>query len=258
MKVFEKFGGNYQSTAESPLITDDKIILTPCGYQTAMVALDRLTGKTLWRSETLRDSNYFGSPVIIKGKSKNYIYQSSKLYDFIVDPADGKIVWRDSRVSEAMVPQVINDKIYLPGEGKKGGTLFRWDEDLKKRNVIWTDTVKALIISGSAVINDKLFVSTLPRGIACIDMKTGQQISRYNRIRTCNFLAADNMLYCYEDGTARLYMFKVTPNGFELVSSFKTASGTGPAIAHLALANGVLYVRHGTSLMAYDLREPKG
>ncbi len=154
-----------------------------------------------------------------------------------------------------MIPQVINNKVYLPGEGAKGGTLFNWDEGLTKRNIIWSDTTRALIISGSAVIGDKLFVSTLPRGMACIDIKSGKELSRYNRIRSCNFLVADNMLYCYEDGTGRLYLFNITPTGFELVSSCKTASGTGPAIAHLAIANGILYVRRGTYLMAYDLKQ---
>jgi outer membrane protein assembly factor BamB len=254
IKAFEKFGGDFQSTAESPLVIDDKVLLTPCGYETAMVALDRLTGKTIWRSETLKDSNYFGTPLLIRAKGRNYIFQSSKQFDFIVDPNTGKIVWKDNRISGSMVPQVINNQIYFPGDDKKGGSLCSWNEELKNRSVLWTDTIKSLIISGSAVINDKIVVSGLPRGIACIDMTTGKSIARFNRLRTCNFLVAGNQLYCYEDGTARVYLFNITDKGFDLVSSFKTASGTGPSISHMSISNGLLFIRRGTALMAYSLK----
>jgi hypothetical protein len=255
MKTFEKFGGNYQSTAESPLVMDDKVILTPCGYQTTMVALDWQTGKTLWKSETLNDSNYFATPLLIRGKNRNFIFQASRQYNFIVDPNTGKIIWKDKRIGESMVPQLINNQIYFPGDGNKGGSLCSWDEELNNRTVLWSDTIRALVISGSAVINDKIVVSGLPRGIACVDLKTGKSIARYNRLRTCNFLVAGNQLYCYEDGTARVYLFNVTDKGFELVSSFKTASGTGPSIAHMAISNGLLFIRHGTALMAYNLKQ---
>ncbi len=81
MKAFERFGGNYQSTAESPLVIDDKVIITPCGYRTTMVALDRLTGKAIWRTEALQDSNYFGSPVLLKEKVKTI---SSSLQSYMI------------------------------------------------------------------------------------------------------------------------------------------------------------------------------
>lgn len=254
MKAFDKFGGTWQTTAESPLVTDDKVFLTPCGYQTTMVALDYMTGNTIWRTEALNDSCGFSSPVLIKGNNRNYLLQSSQQYDFIVDPNTGKIIWKEKRVGENMVSQVVNDQVYFPGGGFKGGSLCKWNEELNKRTVLWSDTIKALVISGAAFVNDKIVVSGLPRGIACIDMKTGELISRYNRMRTCNFLVAGNQLYCYEDGTARVYLFNVTEKGFELVSSFKTAFGTGPSIAHMSISNGLLIIRHGTYLMAYNVR----
>lgn len=252
-KAFEKFGGDFGYNAESPLVIEDKVIITPGGYQTTMVALDRLTGRTIWRSETLKDSNYFATPLPIKRKNKDYIFQQSKMYDYIVDPVTGKIVWKDERAGGSFVPQLVNDKIYFPGS-ERGGSLCSWDEELKKRTIVWSDTVKALVISGSAVIGDKVVVSCLPRGICTIDMKTGKPIARYTRLRTCNFLVAGNQLYCYEDGTARVYLFNITDKGINLVSSFKTASGSGPSIAHMSVANGLLFLRHGNVLMAYNVK----
>jgi hypothetical protein len=39
------------------------------------------------------------------------------------------------------------------------------------------------------------------------------------------------------------------------VSSFKITEGKGPRLAHLAIANGVLFVRRGEVLMAYDIKQ---
>jgi outer membrane protein assembly factor BamB len=46
--AFEKFQGEFWQweIAESPLIVDDKVIYTPGGNQTSMVALNKSTGKT--------------------------------------------------------------------------------------------------------------------------------------------------------------------------------------------------------------------
>lgn len=46
------FGGTLpmRSFRESPLVDGDKVICTPGGDNTALVALDKLTGKTIWKT----------------------------------------------------------------------------------------------------------------------------------------------------------------------------------------------------------------
>ena len=63
----------------------------------------------------------------------------------------------------------------------------------------------------------------------------------------------DGMLYMYTtDGMLRLV--KATPTGYDGVSECKMTLGTGSHWSHPALANGVLYIRHGDVLMAYGVR----
>jgi len=49
----DDFGGRIPnwSYRESPLIDDDKVICTPGGQDAMLVALDKLTGKTIWKSK---------------------------------------------------------------------------------------------------------------------------------------------------------------------------------------------------------------
>ena len=67
---------------------------------------------------------------------------------------------------------------------------------------------------------------------------------------------ADRMLYCYgEDGTMGL--IRPDSGKLTLVSSFKIVDGSREHFAHPAIGDGVLYVRHGNALMAYDIRKKK-
>jgi outer membrane protein assembly factor BamB len=64
---------------------------------------------------------------------------------------------------------------------------------------------------------------------------------------------ADGMLYCYsEDGNVGL--MKASPEKCELVSSFAVTQGDGPHWAHLVVADGRLYLRHGNALTCYNLK----
>jgi hypothetical protein len=255
--AFEEFGGkgfDSPGIAESPLVIDDKLIITPCGDNTTMVALDRLTGKTIWKSESIHDSTGFTSPVLFPRNNKKTIFTSTQKNDLIVDYNTGKIIWKDKTISGS-VPVVNNNQIYYTGAYKQGGTLCMWNDGLNKRSVVWHDTVSANMIGGAVLYKDRIFVSGNNRGIACIDFKTGKVLSYYDRISYCTLMIADDMLYCYEDKSGKVFLFRINGNKIELVSSFKVSSGNGPRIAHMAISDGMLFVRHGNVLMAYDLRQ---
>ena len=262
MPAFEKFWGKgydslVQGIAESPLVIDDKLIITPCGKRTTMVAMNRLTGKTIWESESINDTVAFTSPVLLSVKNKQVIFTSTKKNDLIVDCSNGKIIWKEKNASglNPFVPLVYNNKVYFPGPYKKGGAFCSWDDQLSKKSVIWQDTVSANPLGGAVLMNNKIIVSGNNRGLVCLDMNSGKLLSHYDRISYSNLLVADNMLYCYEDRTGKVFLFRINGINFELVSSFKINAGTGPRIAHMSIANGLLFIRHGKVLMAYDLKQ---
>jgi outer membrane protein assembly factor BamB len=259
MTAYEKFDGKGYNLeaggiAESPLVVDDKLIITPCGHTTTMVALNRLTGNTIWKSESVHDTTAFTSPVLFPVKNKKTIFTSTKKNDLIVDYNTGKIIWKDKNIS-GFIPVVNNNQIYFTGAYKKGGTLCSWNDQLSKRAVVWQDTVSANQIGGAVLLNGKIVVSGNSRGLVCLDLKTGKILSHYDRISYCNLIVADNMIYCYEDQHGRVCLFKLEGNNLELVSSFKIIAGSGPRVAHMAIANGLLFIRHGKVLMAYNLRQ---
>ncbi|MCX6236207.1 MAG: PQQ-binding-like beta-propeller repeat protein [Bacteroidia bacterium] len=259
MPAFEKFEGKGYNLpqggiAESPLVIDDKLIFTPCGNTTTMVALNRLTGETIWKSESIQDTTNYTSPVLISVNNKKTIFTSTKKYDLLVDCKTGQIIWKDRTIS-GMIPLVNKNEIYYTGAYKKGGTLCSWNDEWSKRSVLWEDTVSANSIGGAVLFKDKIVVSGNSKGLFCIDLKTGKALSQYEKINYCNLIVADNLLYCYEDKMGRVSLFKMNGNDLELVSSFKITLGTGPRVSHLAISDGILFVRRGKVLMAYNIKQ---
>lgn len=259
MAAHEKFEGKgyvNSGIAESPLLVDEKLIITPCGSKTTMVALNRLTGKTLWASESINDSTAFTSPVLLSVNNKKAIFVSTKKHGLFIDSNTGKIIWDETLFTgDPLVPLVKDNQIYFPGPYKKGGKLCSWNNELNKKSVVWQDTISANIIGGAVLMDNKIIVSGNSRGLFCLDAYTGKILSHYDKISNSNLLVADNMLYTYEDRTGKVSLFRLDGNNFQLVSSFKINAGKGPRIAHMSLANGLLFIRHGKVLMAYDLKQ---
>ena len=68
-------------------------------------------------------------------------------------------------------------------------------------------------------------------------------------------ISADGMLYCLEEKNGNMGLVKPDPQKFTVVSSFKVTLGKGPYWAHPSINNGILYIRHGDVLMAYEIRK---
>ena len=64
--------GNW-GTAECPLVFDNKVIYSPGGSQTTVVALDKETGKEIWKSNSLNDARNYVQPTLITYKGKKQI-----------------------------------------------------------------------------------------------------------------------------------------------------------------------------------------
>ena len=147
-----------------------------------------------------------------------------------------------------MVPQVIDNKIYLTGGYHHYGKMLQWNDINEKPEIIWTDSIKANELGGSILYKDMLIVSGNSKGVFCLDSKTGKTLSSVNNMNSCNFMVADEMLYCYESKGNRVRLLKANDNVLESVGSFRTSAGKGPTIAHLSIADGLLLVRRGNCI----------
>lgn len=92
------------------------------------------------------------------------------------------------------------------------------------------------------------------RGYVCLELKTDNVMWNAPEVGKGAVVCADGMLYIYgEDGTMRLA--KPSLEAFKPVSQFTVSEGTNQHWAHPTIVNGRLYIRHGDTLMAYDIKD---
>ena len=80
--------------AESLIIDGDKLYFTPGGPETMTIALNKNTGKLIWKTESLNDRPGYVSPILINYSGKRLLINVSANYIFAVDPFAGKIAWK--------------------------------------------------------------------------------------------------------------------------------------------------------------------
>ncbi len=269
---FGKFDGQCTmwGVSESPLIVDNKVIYIPGGMRTTMVALNKETGKTIWESESLGDSTAYVSPLLFEHNGNKIIASITANYFYGIDPNKGKLLWKYKYYNlkwnqEHYYTPIINCNTPLYYEGRifitKGydhlAAMFALNNKGNKIDLLWTSKVFDVHHGGMVLLDGYLYGSNWLNNSTgnwcCIDWETGdvQYETKWNG--KGSIITADGMLYCYDEKRGELALVEPTPEEFKIISSFRINKGTGAHWSHPLINNGILYVRHGDFLMAYDI-----
>lgn len=253
--------------SESPLVDGDKVVCTPGGTKTTMVAFDKKTGKEIWKTVREGDIGAGHASIVISnvGGTKVYV-QTTGSGAVGVRAEDGKVLWSQGiEKTTAVIPTpIIRDDLvfFTMGYGTGGGTLLKQipqpDNEMKIEVVYPLNQKLKNKHGGVVLIGDYLYGDTDDKGLPwCAELLTGKVV--WDKIRpsgknSAAFAAADQHLYIhFANGT--MVLAKADPAGYEEVGSF-TAPGTGerPSWAHPVIADGMLYLRENDAILCYDVR----
>jgi len=258
----------------SPLIDGRKIYCTPGGKKGTVVALDKMTGETIWATTGLTESAAYCSPILIERGANRLLVTMIQKSVIGVDADNGKLVWRipyETSYDTAIVTPVYKDGcIYVTSVIERrfttGGIMFEISpmESLRTADGTgftkkWNDKTLDCHHGGVVLVDGYLYGSNfngIPRGDwVCLEWDTGKVMyeTRWNGNKG-SIIYADGMLYCYDENTGDVALVKPSPRAFEIVSSFRITQGSGKHWAHPAISDGRLYIRHGDTLMAYDIK----
>ncbi|MEI7500086.1 MAG: PQQ-binding-like beta-propeller repeat protein [Bacteroidota bacterium] len=273
----KKFGAAYGDwgVCESLLLVDDIVIYTPAGARTSMVALNKKTGETIWETESLNDTSAYVSPRLIKYGNQRVIVTLMANHLIGVDPVNGKIlwnfnyaafmpekslkVWPGAPKTNTITPLFKDGFLYITGGYNHVGAMFKLSADASAISMVWADTTLDCHHGGVVLVGDHIYGSNWidnSRGNwCCIDWKTGKTMYEQKWQTKGSIIASDSMLYIYDEKNGNVGLLKPDPAKFDLVSSFKTSGGKGPSWAHPEIRDGILYIRRGDVLMAYDIRK---
>ena len=244
---------------ENLLIDGNMLFCTVGGVDTNIVALDKNTGKLIWISKGNGEPSAYCSPLLINLPNRKVLVTHTANSILGIDAANGKLLWRQDQQNKysvhANTPLYHDGYLYCVSGYGKGGVMLKLAADGSAKQEIWRSDSLDTRMGGVVLVNGNIYGSDdSNRGWRCLDWKTGKEIYSQKITNKGNIISADGMLYCYGD-TGEIVLVQPAPDGFKKISSFKVPYGTNQHWAHLVIADGRLYVRHGNSLMVYDIKK---
>ncbi len=257
--------------AEALLIDGDKVYYSPGGPETMTIAMNKATGKIIWKSATLDDKPGYVSPILINYAGRRVIVNVSMGHVFAVDASNGEILWKVSHeqssnpdmrrfeLIKCTTPLYKNGMVYVTGGYDTGGMMVRIAADGRSANVVWTDLNLDNHHGGVVLVNGYIYGSNWLNNNngnwCCIEWSTGKKMWEQPWNTKGSIISAEGMLYIYDERKGNVGLLKVNSEKFDLISSFQVTQGdSGPFWAHPVIHRGVLYIRHSNALMAYDIK----
>jgi outer membrane protein assembly factor BamB len=242
----------------SPLIVDDKVIVQPGGSGASIVAYNKLSGETVWKS--LSDTQSYTSPAVVTllGRRQILTVSGDRLMGLAIE--DGSLLWEfpwfTSGGGNISQPLVADEQHVFVSAGYGHGSalvkLTRSGEAIQAAEVWQNNNLKCRF--NAPVIHDG-HVYGLDEGIlASINLWTGERDWKGGRYGYGQVLLSGGRLIVLSEA-GDVVLVRATPEAHQELARFKALDGktwNNPAIA-----NGKLLVRNQTEMVCYDL-SPSG
>jgi len=265
-KEFETEYGTW-GNSETPLLADEKLICTPAGPNTSVIALDKMTGALIWKTPSLGGPRSYVSATLYSHNNLDLILAATGTHLIAVHPADGEIAWNyrymDSEKWDragliwANSPIYRGYEIFITMGYDYNAVMLEMDSTGTSVTEKFTDNTldnhhHGVILHDEYLYGSNWFNNKQGRWV-CMDWNTGE-IKYVESWDTKGALVmADEMLYAYNE-RGQVGLIKPGSDKFEVVSQFRITKGAGPHWAHPFISDGKLFLRHGDVVLVYDIK----
>jgi len=258
--ILKDFGGRNINwlLSESPLVDGNHVIVTPGGSSAGMVALDKMTGNTVWVAKELSDEAGYASAIVADVQGIRTIMTLTGEAGIGVRAADGKLMWRHrsvaNRTANITTPVFFDNKVFYTSAYGTGAALLGLTAqggEIKAQELYFTREMQNHH-GGVVLVNGYLygFNNSI---LSCLNFATGQTMWRHRSVGKGSLTYADGHLYLLgEDNIVGLA--EAAPGAYKETGRFKIADKGLPAWAHPVVSGGRLYIRNQDTLSAYDVR----
>ncbi len=259
-------GWNY---CESPLVDGEHVVCTPGGARGTLAALDKNTGKVVWRSTELKDSAGYSSivPATVGGVPQ-YVQQTMKGIAGVA-AKDGRLVWYHPqpkyRTAVIPTPIVSDNLVYATAGYGAGDVLLRLtpSADGTKAEQLYDEEAQRVMEDkheGVVLVGEHVYGWSDKGGWTCQELKTGKKVWQSTKLGRGSITSADGMLYCFAEKDGTTVLIRATPDGWQEEGRFTIPRHTqrreynNNHWTHPVLANGRLYLRDQELIFCYDVK----
>jgi outer membrane protein assembly factor BamB len=244
--------------SESPLLDGGHVIVTPGGENAAIVALDKISGKTVWASRELSDPAGYSSSIIADVQGVRTIMALTARAGVGVRAADGKLMWRYERVANRTAniatPLFNENRVFYTSNYGTGCVLL----GLTAQN----GTVKAEEIyfsrdmqnhHGGVIFQNGYLYGYSAAILTCLEFATGRAVWKDRSVGKGCLTAADGNLYLLSENNIA-GLAEVTAAGYHEKGRFSIPDQGRPSWAHPVVCGGQLYIRNQGWLACYAIK----
>jgi outer membrane protein assembly factor BamB len=258
------FGGKVPEWgySESPLVDGEKVIVAPGGRQATLVALDKFSGKVVWKAQVPEgDGAQYASAIIanVQGERQYIQFLSGGVVG--VSANDGAYRWRfnepANESANCPTPLFRDNYVFAATGYNHGGGLAKLEKGpngIVAKPVYFTKRMQNEH-GGMVLVGDHVYGFDRAN-LTCMDFKTGQ-VKWFNRsVGEGSLTFADGHLYARgENGLVALVA--ATPEAYQEKARFTPGDRSGKtAWPHPVVTGGRLYLRDQGVLQCYDVKDP--
>jgi outer membrane protein assembly factor BamB len=260
--------------SESILVDGDKLLCTPGTEDGTLMALDKKTGKPLWKCKVPEgptgDRGFLGKSGAAYASVIASDFEGVKHYvqltatTLVGVSTDGKLLWRYDRASNThrincSTPVYADGIVFAASSYDAGGGAVKLSKDDKgaitAKEVYFSNRLKNHH-GGMILVDGYLYGCFDPGILTCIEFKTGKVVWQERRPGKGSIMYADGRLYCRNEGReGTVYLVDADPMKYEERGRFNQPDRSKEqAWSHPVVANGKLYIRDQDVLLCYDVK----
>ena len=250
--------------AGSPVVYGDWLILQPGGEKdSGVVAVERLTGKEVWRS--LPDEAGYSTPILVRAHNQDELVCWTPSHIRGLEARTGKLLWSfpyEITYGVSIAKPIAHDGIIFVAGYWHGSKAIRLGDTPTNAKLAWEENKflrglmsQPLYRDGHVYLLDKQY------GVTCFELQTGKKLwddanqttpRGRNPQATLVWLGdTDRAIILNEEG--ELILARLNPEGYSEQSRTKII---GTTWAHPAFAGNRVFARSDSELVCVSLDEP--
>ncbi|TDU62463.1 outer membrane protein assembly factor BamB [Prosthecobacter fusiformis] len=251
-----KLANNEWGTSASPLIVDDKVVITGGGTPgPVLYAYHRETGEPVWKAGD--DQASYASPILATLVGKRVILSNNARAFTAYDPATGAVLldhaWGGGNWPKASQPVLLSeDRVFLSagyGMGCQMLEIKAGAGDALTATVLWTG-LKMKTQFNSATVREGHAYGLDDGRLACLDLATGERLWKEGRFASGQTLLVDDLILIQSE-SGPVHLAAAKPEAFEELGKIQALSSK--TWNHPTLAGRYLLVRNDREAVCYEL-----
>jgi outer membrane protein assembly factor BamB len=169
------FAFDDRGLGSSPVVAAGTVVVQiECKGDSAVMGIDALDGRLLWRHELPRQANWC-SPTVFAATDQELVLVQSLRELLVVEPRSGEVLDRYAAAGNSIPSVTVNgNMIFLPADGL---TALRYEPGAALE-LVWREDRLGPQSSSPVIGDGKVFVMRAPSILVCGDIRSGEVLWR--------------------------------------------------------------------------------